>query len=133
MYKMTINERFNMIGLSESISRVLLVILVNFSLASILIGYKGRNFQHLKFARIVKKKMTKIFDVANHKIKDSQIKNFCLFKIVFYCKKKKKMIRESLLILFCFLLNFNKVLSVCKLSSTDSDPSLSSFLFLIAH
>ena len=59
MYKMTINERFNMIGLSESISRVLLVILVNFSLASILIGYKGRNFQHLKFARIVKKKNDK--------------------------------------------------------------------------
>ena len=90
MYKMTINERFNMIGLSESISRVLLVILVNFSLASILIGYKGRNFQHLKFARITKIKTTKTSDVANHKIKDSQIKNFCLFKIVFYCKKKKK-------------------------------------------
>ena len=30
-YEMTMNERFNMIGLSGRISRVLLVILVNFS------------------------------------------------------------------------------------------------------
>ena len=37
-YEMAMNERFNMIGLNESISRVLLVILVNFSLTSILIG-----------------------------------------------------------------------------------------------
>ena len=36
-YEMTMNERFNMIGLSENISRILLVILVNFSLASILV------------------------------------------------------------------------------------------------
>ena len=36
-YKITMNERFNMIGLSESISGVLIVILVKFSLKSILI------------------------------------------------------------------------------------------------
>ena len=41
-YEMIMNERFNMIGLSESISRVLVVLIVilviNSSLARILIG-----------------------------------------------------------------------------------------------
>ena len=77
-YETTMNERFNMIGLSEIISRTLLVILVN----------------SRKFARIAKIKTAKIFDVANHEIKDSQNKNFCLFKIAlafcFIIKKKKK-------------------------------------------
>ena len=77
-YETTMNERFNMIGLSEIISRILLVILVN----------------SRKFARIAKIKTAKIFDVANHEIKDSQNKNFCLFKIAlafcFIIKKKKK-------------------------------------------
>ena len=42
-YEMTMKERFNMIRLSESISRVL-VILVKFSLASILIGLYRQKF-----------------------------------------------------------------------------------------
>ena len=41
MYEMTMKERFNMIGPSKSISRVLLAILVKFSLTSILIGIRA--------------------------------------------------------------------------------------------
>ena len=51
--------------------------------------------------------MAKIFDVANHEIKDSQKKNLCLFKTaIALCfimkkkKKKKKKNKESLLISF---------------------------------
>ena len=41
MYEMTMKERFNMIGPSKSISRVLLAILVKFSLTNISIGIKA--------------------------------------------------------------------------------------------
>ena len=52
----------------------------------------------------MKIRTAKIFDVANRKIKDSQNKNFCLFKIrlAFCFITKKKLNKESLLISFQF-------------------------------
>ena len=35
-------------------------------------GYKGRKFRDQRFAKIAKRETAKIFDLANHKIKDSQ-------------------------------------------------------------